>query len=100
MNSFTKLNKDTDKIHEILEAYNKDVPFVDSKDIPNNWLKMHGYTKHKKPSFTKDSLKSALADLSKKKQESVKETGCKAAIREQSMSSFLNKKDILDRYYR
>lgn len=64
MNSFTKLNKDTDKIHEILEAYNKDVPFVDSKDIPNNWLKMHGYTKHKKPSFTKDSLK---ADLSNKK---------------------------------
>lgn len=48
MKLYTELEKNMDEIHRILEIYNRDLPFPDVKNIPNNWLKMHGYAMRKK----------------------------------------------------
>lgn len=38
----SKWTLNIDEVHRILGIYKRDLPFPDEKDIPNNWLKMHG----------------------------------------------------------
>lgn len=38
----SKWTLNIDEVHRILGIYKRDLSFPDEKNIPNNWLKMHG----------------------------------------------------------
>ena len=48
MKNYKSISKE--EVRRILEKKYPDrcLPFVDPEDIPNNWLRMHGYTMHRK----------------------------------------------------
>ena len=48
MKSYKTIKKK--EVYRVLEKKypEKLLPFVEQEDIPNNWLRMHGYTMHKR----------------------------------------------------